>query len=125
MKKYNLQRKYRRDTEPKYKEKLHKKYKKWYIKNKKQVYKNNIKKRRQKIRKIKKEYGNKCQICGYNKCISALQFHHPNDNKTFRISAMGSKGINKIRAEASKCILICANCHAEIHNPEEKQCHFR
>ena len=73
--------------------------------NKKTVYKNKL--------------GGKCQICGYDKCQNALHFHHINpEEKKFTISDAGSrKSFTKeeIDAEIKKCVLVCANCHAEIH----------
>lgn len=62
--------------------------------------------------------GNDCQICGYNKSINALEFHHLDpDQKDFTISKMRSnpKSWLKITKELKKCILVCANCHREIH----------
>ena len=74
---------------------------------------------RQIIRTIK-EKG--CCICGYNKCASAMDFHHPNKRKSAdHISEMVS-GVNtkvkfkRVLSEIEKCILICANCHREIHS---------
>lgn len=59
--------------------------------------------------------GGKCEICGYNKCITALHFHHKDPNeKDFSISRK-SYSFEKLKEEADKCILVCANCHAEIH----------
>ena len=71
-------------------------------------------KKRVKIKLI--EYkGGKCQICGYNKCISALEFHHKNpEEKDFTISGQ-SKSFEKLKVEADKCVLVCSNCHREIH----------
>lgn len=61
-------------------------------------------------------FGGKCLWCGYNKSRSALQFHHPNDDKEFGLSQSGNtKSLEKLIEEAKKCILICANCHAEHH----------
>lgn len=61
------------------------------------------------------EYGSKCVFCGYNKCRTALEFHHINpENKLFNIDCE-KKGINKLKEEAKKCLLVCANCHREIH----------
>ena len=56
-------------------------------------------------------------MCGYDKNISALEFHHLDPNeKDFTIS--GTKcGWNDLQKELDKCIMICANCHREIHNP--------
>lgn len=59
--------------------------------------------------------GGKCIICGYNKCISALEFHHIDPSeKDFRISS-GIKRWELVEKEISKCILVCSNCHREIH----------
>lgn len=71
-------------------------------------------------RKVKEkliEYkGGKCQLCGYNKCTTALEFHHLNPSqKDFTISG-GTKSFEKAKIEADKCILVCANCHREIHS---------
>lgn len=66
--------------------------------------------------------GGCCEICGYNKSISALQFHHRNPNeKDFNISRK-SYSFERLKKEVDKCILVCANCHAEIHEKllEEK-----
>ena len=74
-------------------------------------------KRRETIKKLAVEYkGGRCQICGYNKCIAALDFHHVDGNKDYGISANGySHSWEKIKTELDKCILVCSNCHREIH----------
>lgn len=60
--------------------------------------------------------GGKCCLCGYNKCLSALQFHHTDPNqKDFAISDNAHMAFEKALEEAKKCILVCANCHREIH----------
>lgn len=62
--------------------------------------------------------GNKCICCGYDKCIEALDFHHLDQNeKEFNISEYGDKNLNwlELKKELDKCILVCANCHREIH----------
>lgn len=59
--------------------------------------------------------GGKCQVCGYNRCMRALTFHHINpEEKSFGISG-GTKSFEKLKSELDKCILVCQNCHAEIH----------
>lgn len=59
--------------------------------------------------------GGKCQKCGYDKCIGALEFHHLNkDEKDFSI-AVRSFNLEKLKKEADKCILLCSNCHRELH----------
>jgi transposase len=62
------------------------------------------------------EAGGKCEICGYDRCLAALQFHHRNPNeKSFALSLRGRiRSIDKLRAEAAKCVLLCANCHAAV-----------
>lgn len=58
-----------------------------------------------------------CSICGYNKCTAVLEFHHINPSeKSFTISkAYSSYSLDEILKELKKCILVCANCHKEIH----------
>jgi hypothetical protein len=66
---------------------------------------------RQELLKI---HGNKCSVCFYNKCDSALQFHHIDPSqKEFEISE-SAYSLENLKAEAKKCILLCANCHAEV-----------
>lgn len=62
-------------------------------------------------------YGNACYLCGYNKCQAALQFHHiDTKSKLFALSHKGlTRNFNALQKEAEKCILVCSNCHAEIH----------
>ncbi len=73
--------------------------------------------RRKKIRQMAVEYkGGKCEVCGYDRCIEALEFHH-NDvsKKDFGISEKGyTKSWKQVMQELDKCILICANCHREL-----------
>lgn len=60
--------------------------------------------------------GGKCCICGYDKCNTALEFHHLNpDEKEFTLSANANIGTERAINEIKKCILVCANCHREIH----------
>ena len=61
--------------------------------------------------------GGSCKRCGYNRCIEALEFHHNNSfGKDFSISAKGyTRGWAKVKEELDKCILLCANCHREVH----------
>lgn len=62
---------------------------------------------------------NGCAICGYDKCLESLDFHHANpEDKKFRI-ATGNHTKEKILEEMSKCILLCKNCHFEIHYKEK------
>lgn len=71
--------------------------------------------RKRKKIELVKYLGGKCKHCGYDKCINALQFHHKDSNeKDFTISRK-SYSFEKLKKEANKCILLCANCHIELH----------
>lgn len=76
---------------------------------------------RQKQRKQKAiQYkGGKCQLCGYNKYDGALEFHHIDPTqKDFAISSSHSShssSFARMKPELDKCVLLCANCHREIH----------
>jgi hypothetical protein len=63
--------------------------------------------------------GGKCQKCGYNKCVAALQFHHRDPTqKDFGLSHKGvPQSWEKTKKELDKCDVLCANCHFEIHHP--------
>lgn len=77
-----------------------------------------VQKRRDKIKILSVEYkGGKCSICGYDKYIGALEFHHlDSDEKDFGISEKGyTRAWEIVREELDKCILVCANCHRELH----------
>lgn len=77
-----------------------------------------VQKRRWKVKAMAIEYkGGSCIHCGYNKCPDALEFHHMNPaQKDFTLSGNGHcKSWEKVKAELDKCILLCANCHRELH----------
>ena len=61
--------------------------------------------------------GGQCSRCGYNKCVEALEFHHlDSSQKDFGISEKGyTRSWERVREELEKCILVCANCHRELH----------
>jgi hypothetical protein len=62
------------------------------------------------------EAGGRCVLCGYDRCVSALHFHHVDPaTKRFHLSMQGAtRSLASVRAEMSKCVLLCANCHAEV-----------
>jgi hypothetical protein len=65
--------------------------------------------------------GGSCVDCGYKKNISALEFHHLDPNKkSFGIDLRQCSCTKweKLIEEVNKCVLICANCHRERHNPD-------
>jgi predicted HNH restriction endonuclease len=60
--------------------------------------------------------GNKCQLCGYDKYKGALEFHHIDPTKKdFALSAGRLTSLEKLKPELDKCVLLCANCHREVH----------
>ena len=78
-------------------------------------------KRRNLIKNKAVDYkGGKCSKCGYDKCKAALDFHHINpEEKDFTIAKYYNLSWDKIKIELDKCILVCANCHREIHYEEK------
>jgi transposase len=62
------------------------------------------------------EAGGACKLCGYSRCLAALEFHHVEPGeKSFGISGEGvTRSLAKAREEARKCVLLCATCHAEV-----------
>lgn len=77
-----------------------------------------VAKRRKQIRlKAIKHLGGKCTLCGYSKYPEVLEFHHKNPKqKDFNISLKGHcRSWNRVEEEIKKCILLCANCHRELH----------
>ncbi len=55
--------------------------------------------------------------CGYRRCQAALDFHHLDENKKdFGLSKDGiTRSWERTKKELNKCILVCSNCHREIH----------
>ena len=56
-------------------------------------------------------------MCGYDRCETALVFHHKeSDGKDFGVASKGyTRSWEKVKQELDKCMLLCSNCHAEIH----------
>lgn len=86
--------------------------------DRREANKASVVKRRKQNKVLLVEYkGGKCEICGYNKNIAALEFHHLDPSqKEFALTG-NTYSLERQKAEADKCILVCANCHREIHNP--------
>ena len=67
-----------------------------------------------------KQAGSQCSICGYKKNLAALAFHHTSSTKKdFKLDmrSLSNRTLQTILTELDKCILVCHNCHAELHNP--------
>jgi len=75
-----------------------------------------VTRRLQKVKRVLvEEAGGCCAVCGYDRCIVSLHFHHVDPaTKSFAISVASGKAIAAYREEAKKCALVCANCHGEI-----------
>jgi transposase-like protein len=76
-----------------------------------------VTRRRRAVREmIVKEAGGRCLLCGYDEYVGALQFHHLDPaQKKFGLSGRGlTRSLERMRAEAQKCVLLCANCHAAV-----------
>lgn len=78
-----------------------------------------VSKRRRKVKEMAVEHkGGRCVKCGYANCIAALEFHHVDPSqKDFNLGNNGNTmSWEKIQKELEKCILVCSNCHREIHH---------
>ena len=78
---------------------------------------------RGRLRKLEliKQKGGQCTKCGYDHNFAALEFHHKDsDEKAFQLDlrSLSNRKWESIILEAEKCILLCSNCHTELHNPE-------
>ena len=64
--------------------------------------------------------GGKCQICGYDKYIGSMDFHH-RDPKTKDPdwNILRSYKFDKLIVELDKCDLLCRNCHGEVHAADD------
>lgn len=73
-------------------------------------------------------FGGKCEKCGYDKNVAGFDFHHKDGYDKFfeiKICFLNHKKDDEILEEALKCMLLCANCHREIHNPYLELDHVR
>lgn len=68
--------------------------------------------------RIVQSFGEKCGLCGYDKCIESLDLHHLDPTeKDFGLGQVRAnpKSWDKIVAELRKCVMLCRNCHGEVH----------
>jgi transposase-like protein len=76
-----------------------------------------VARRRRKVKAtLVAEAGGRCCVCGYDRSVRALSFHHLDPSeKRMALAARGLVlSLDTMRAEAQKCVLLCANCHAEV-----------
>jgi len=67
--------------------------------------------------RIIESMGGKCNLCGYNRCNTALELHHIDPSKkeiSFGSIRANPRSWEKIVEELKKCVLLCANCHREV-----------
>lgn len=67
------------------------------------------------IELIKTSRGGQCVRCGYDTCMQALEFHHLDPTKKETIISSDSITVEQAIEESKKCILLCSNCHKELH----------
>ena len=76
-----------------------------------------VDRRRREVKRILvAEAGGSCALCGYDRSMAGLHFHHLDPAaKAFGLSGRGmTVSLEAARAEAAKCVLLCSNCHAEV-----------
>ncbi len=76
-----------------------------------------VHRRRRDVKRILvEEAGGACVLCGYDRSLAGLHFHHVDPTeKSFALSRQGvTRSLAAARAEAAKCVLLCSNCHAEV-----------
>ena len=56
-----------------------------------------------------------CVICNEHDPV-VIDFHHADpDTKLFTIGACAHRSDEALKAEAEKCVCLCANCHRRVH----------
>lgn len=74
--------------------------------------------RRRTKQKIIDAMGGGCLICSYNRCQNALELHHLDPSKKelgFAGVRANPKAMETLIPELRKCVLLCSNCHKEVH----------
>ena len=94
---------------------------------KKEVRDKNKQMRNRGMKDLKLRHGGMCQACGYSICLEALHFHHPDPSQKEGLVShiIVQKGINAAAREAAKCLLLCGNCHCEVHAGKRDIAHLK
>lgn len=75
-----------------------------------------IKYRKKAKARLVEAFGGKCGICGYNRCHTAFEFHHTDEaEKVISLMMIIQHAWWRVVIEARKCVMLCANCHREVH----------
>lgn len=74
--------------------------------------------RRTAVEVLVKALGGSCRACGYDRCVGALDFHHVDASaKKDQIGDLvAQRSWRRLRAEVTKCVLLCCRCHREVHH---------
>jgi hypothetical protein len=91
------------------------------LEEKKKFYDYQREKRYERKKYLVETHGGKCSECNYDRNLAALCFHHINpEEKSFTLDVrnMYAKSLESLEEESKKCVLLCSNCHTELHYPQ-------
>jgi len=93
----------------------------WYAREKARLGRNPIDLfRHARQRLVVELLGGQCQLCGYSRCVRNLAFHHvDSEEKAVELKMRSFQNkLPDLLVELKKCILVCHNCHGEVHEAE-------
>lgn len=102
-------------------------YMAWRTKNNPDYFRKTEQKRKDRTKAYKKiivlERGGKCEECGYSENIHCLDLHHlePHDKEGEPTKIFRRPNLDDIRKETDKCIILCKNCHNDVHHPDGRK----
>ena len=101
-------------------------YREFKVKNNPMIYKNVELRRKERHKKRKQKIvalmGGGCVLCGYKKNMACLDFHHPDPTVKDCIPSkiIRNPDFTIVMGKLEKCMLVCRNCHGEIHHPDKE-----